>query len=331
MAAEVVAAFLICSMAKLNDVTLRSLQGIALGSLVTVSMALFAGFKDQSGRLGSEDFLHPNMLGYYAAIATLSSLYLATRSRVEERRVLPWTIVTLLLFAALLATISKTSVFAFSAAAAVYLITSNASFGKKVGALAIGCVIAGLAYNYLIADYLQQYVTIGGGELLSTFTGRTTIWQETWDMIRDNPILGYGFMSFRDFGPQVAEVRLVHAHNEAINLWFSLGLVGLSLTVALYLVLFWRVSAALTRGRWRSAPQEVFLCAAILVFALLDGLTEARVVGLNFPLPLLFLSFMWVDVNRVRIADSQSFSLEHIDHAHIDRQRQHGGMKTGAQ
>ena len=34
---------------------------------------------------------------------------------------------------------------------------------------------------------------------VESFSGRTELWQQTLDMIRDRPIQGYGFLSFRDY------------------------------------------------------------------------------------------------------------------------------------
>ena len=78
-----------------------------------------------------------------------------------------------------------------------------------------------------------------GRSRVESFSGRTELWQQTLDMIRDRPIQGYGFLSFRDYGPQpFSDIRVVHAHDEWLNLWFTLGLVGVVLAAASYFAFF---------------------------------------------------------------------------------------------
>lgn len=294
MAAETVTVFVMCCMAETNKIALRSLQGIAVGGLAVAAVAVFSGFTDVSGRVGEAEFLHPNSLGYHLAIAALSATYLTTRS--NSSRTIVWMAVTSVLIAALLSTLSKTSIPAFGAAFLVYLITSRIRLGKKTLFLVAAAATVGASYTYVSA-YLAEYFDKGGGETFATLSGRILIWESSWEMIQSRPVLGYGFMAFRDTGPQIAEVRLVHAHNEAINLWFSLGAVGLILAVLLYVSFFWRVQRAMRQPRRHLAPQAS-LGFALLTFTLIEGLTEAQVTGLTFPLPLLVLMFAWVSPRR---------------------------------
>lgn len=293
MAVEVLTVFVMCRMAKTDEIALRSLQGIAVGGLAVAAVAVFSGFTDASGRIGNVEFLHPNSLGYYLAIAALSAIYLMTRN--SSSRTMLWTVLTSILVAALLSTLSKTAIAAFGVAVLVYLVTSRVRLGKKALLFLATSAVVGASYPYVSA-YLTEYFARGEGGS-DTLTGRISIWESSWEMIQSQPVLGYGFMSFRDTGPQIAEVRLVHAHNEAINLWFSLGVVGLVLAVLLYISFFWQVQRTMRQCGQHLASQAS-LGLALLSFALITGLTEARTAGLNFPLPLLVLMFAWVSFGR---------------------------------
>jgi exopolysaccharide production protein ExoQ len=73
-----------------------------------------------------------------------------------------------------------------------------------------------------------------------TLTGRTLLWQEVWERILDQPILGYGYSGFwRGLEGPSGEVWIAtgwqppHAHNGYLDIWLQLGFVGLLLTVLL--------------------------------------------------------------------------------------------------
>lgn len=76
-----------------------------------------------------------------------------------------------------------------------------------------------------------------------TFTGRTFIWQATFDALTERPFLGYGLGGIlfdNPITPKTAEVwraigfRAPHAHSGALDLALQLGVIGL----AIFLVLF---------------------------------------------------------------------------------------------
>jgi O-antigen ligase len=115
------------------------------------------------------------------------------------------------------------------------------------------------------------------------------IWHDTWAMIQQKLWIGYGLMSFRDIGPQIAAVRLVHAHNEWLQIWFSYGLIGLLLAVGFYLSFLYQASRALTRTSTRSLGS---LALGIAICGLVFGVSEASITTLTIPIPLILLLSM---------------------------------------
>lgn len=111
-----------------------------------------------------------------------------------------------------------------------------------------------------------------------TFTGRIPLWQALWPVATAEPLLGYGYRAaFDGFFSPVHEVWVAtnwepgHAHNELLNLWLQIGLVG----VAFYVVMFLR---ALARGVRTVAalPGAIGLWPlTFLTTALLTSITEA--------------------------------------------------------
>src|SRR5438270_6740327 len=136
---------------------------------------------------------------------------------------------------------------------------------------------------------------------VESLSGRTQLWADTWDMIRDNPIRGYGFFSFRNYGPQIfRDIRIVHAHDEWLNLWFTLGGIGVLLAVLIYWTYFRQVLRA---GRRRSTAPQATLAMALLAFALVRGITEAS-NGLVFPMTLMFVMVVWISDRRLLVYES---------------------------
>ena len=141
-----------------------------------------------------------------------------------------------------------------------------------------------LAMYGSVAAYLDSYED--NTKEVATLTGRTVLWAEAWQMIEDHPLVGYGFLSFRDYGPQDWDVRTSHGHDEWLTQWFQLGGVGVVLTLAIYvsyLRAFWRSS--------RSARRQLGL--SLLLYMLVEGLTIAEPFGLMFPLTMMLVLAVW--------------------------------------
>ena len=115
-------------------------------------------------------------------------------------------------------------------------------------------------------------------------------------MIRDNPVLGYGFFSFRNYGPQIfSDIKLVHAHNEWLNLWFSLGLVGVVLALLIYATYLRQMFRA---SKWPQSAPKTALAIALVSFTLVRGITEAT-NSLVYPMALMFLILLWTAERQI--------------------------------
>jgi O-antigen ligase len=120
---------------------------------------------------------------------------------------------------------------------------------------------------------------------------RISLWQASWDMARDHPLLGVGLDNFlyyyRDYIQPGAEVDryLSHPHNIALDFWLRLGVGGLALLVALLLAGLRGLRRALRRGAGADSapcpvadPQEraaLWGLAAGLAATLAHGLIDA--------------------------------------------------------
>ncbi len=118
----------------------------------------------------------------------------------------------------------------------------------------------------------------------STLSGRTDIWRYVWDQIQLRPWLGYGLAAFWNGyeGPsgyvQLAmRIAVIYAHNGFLDIWLSIGLIGLSVFLAGFLITS-RQSLALLR---KSNTPEGFWPLLLLTYILFSNLTEGTITTMN--------------------------------------------------
>ncbi len=260
----------------------RFAQGVVTGTAVLALVAI-CRFGTAAGRLGDVDVLHPNLIAHWAAIGIMIAAALYT-SR-ETNRLLSG-LVGVFLTCVVVSTFSKTVMLALPIALAAFLLMLFRRGTAWFSGVAVAATATVIAVRNGAADYVSGYLAQGQ---LETLTGRTALWDETWQQIREAKWLGYGFMSFRDQMPQVLNQRLVHAHNELLNTWFTLGIVGVVLVAAVYAVMLREVLHARRNRR----DDVAALILAMWVFCLVRGVTEASPTTIVLPLPMVVVLSAW--------------------------------------
>ena len=141
--------------------------------------------------------------------------------------------------------------------------------------------LAGLIYlaGYVGSDSLLDLV---GKDV--TLSGRTDIWSYVWDQIQLRPWLGYGLAAFWNGydGPsgyvQLAmRIAVIYAHNGFLDIWLSLGLIGLSVFAIGFVT---TTVQSLTLLRKTNTP-EGFWPLLFLTYILLSNLTEGTISNMN--------------------------------------------------
>jgi exopolysaccharide production protein ExoQ len=242
------------------------MKGFVCGSCL-VAIIAWSLPATQDLRLGDEDFLHPNALGFLFSIATLLAAHLARKSTV-------WIAPALVLGATLIRTLSKSAIIAFVAAFGFALIRDS-TLSRKVKTwigIAAGFIVVSLWG--LLEAYLTTYTQGLGPE---TLTGRTVIWAVSLEYAVKKPILGNGFYSYRFIVPPFGTFEAQQAHDELLQQFFSFGAVGVLLTIALYWIFFRQIRRA-------QSSHLKTLAATLLLFALIRGLTDTQNYDLSFPL-----------------------------------------------
>jgi exopolysaccharide production protein ExoQ len=221
-------------------------------------------------RIGNEDFLHPNAVGLYSALA----FFLAQQLSLKHRA---WRWCCLALGITLLRSISKTSIIAFLIAESFYLSREKQIARRAKIKMAAVAALVVVFFGALLRANLEAYVSAGGINQAESLTGRTAIWALVFPAAMEHPWLGSGFYSFRALIPDLGGYQARHAHNELLQQFFELGLLGVFVSVGLY------VSFFLAARRDVQSPYRR-LIFTILVFVMVHGLTETVSFGFTVPL-----------------------------------------------
>jgi exopolysaccharide production protein ExoQ len=266
MAADVVAIWLLLRYEPIERNVIRIMQGFILGAALVALIAWSAPAMEDM-RLGHEDFLHPNLIGFEFAIAALFAAYLAQRKSA-------WTWVAAGFIVTTVRTLSKGTIVGFLFAGLYYFLRGLKISRRARIYVGLGSTAVLMSFWGLMETYLDVYTQ---GHNLETLTGRTYIWTQSLDMTRDKPWLGYGFDSFRWVFPPVEDFQPWHAHNEWIQQLFAYGVVGVLVVVGVYLAFYRQVRFSKNTGLKS-------LAMAMFIMVLVRGLVDTDRFELGFPL-----------------------------------------------
>jgi hypothetical protein len=265
-AADVVAIWLLLRYEPVKQNAVRIMKGFILGAALVAVIAWSAPAMEDM-RLGHEDFLHPNLIGFEFAIAALFSSYLAQHKKA-------WTWAAAGFAVTMIRTLSKGTIVGFLFAGLYYFLR-----GLKISRKArlyIGLVSTTVLVCFwgLLETYLDLYTENSN---LETLTGRTYIWTQSLEIAMEKPWLGHGFDSFRWVFPPFENFRPWHAHNELIQQMFAYGLVGMLIVIGVYWTFHRGVRASQNTGLKS-------LATTILILVLVRGLVDTDRFELCFPL-----------------------------------------------
>jgi O-antigen ligase len=144
----------------------------------------------------------------------------------------------------------------------------------------------------LLISSAENILVWGGRDW--TLTGRTLIWQETWELLQRRPLLGYGYGAFWAEDSEVASRvqegvgwETPSAHNGYLDLLLELGVIGLA---------FFGLSTCTTILRmfanaWSIHWTLLLSWCALLSFVLIYNLVESAMLQQNH---LLTFLYVWV-------------------------------------
>jgi exopolysaccharide production protein ExoQ len=286
MAADVLTIFLLIRAAEVRDVTHSLMKGFVWGACC---IALIAWIMPASSdlRLGDEEFLNANQIGFECAFAFFMAQYLM-RSKDGK-----WVLAAVVLAVTLLRSLSKTTIVAFVLSES-YLLIQDRSISRKTKFLYTGAAaVVILSFWTLLESYYDVYTTTGNQA--ETLTGRTAIWAYVLNASFDLPWFGHGFDSMwkiiPPFGPDRFEAR--HAENELLQQFYAYGLVGVCMLTGLYGSLYRQFR------KLQDGPLKV-LFTSMLLFIVVRGFAEAEPFDLQLPLwAIVLIGFLANDIAQI--------------------------------
>ena len=264
--------------------------GLALPSYGISSDPLFQG--DWQGI-----YNHKNALGSAMSLAAVVFLILATSSR--RHRWIAWGGFVLALSLVVLSN-SKTALVVFLAFLILWPIYRSLRWRYTL-------VVPFLIFAALLGGSIAVGLWSNAGFLLdsigrdTTLTGRTELWSLVLDKVRERPLLGYGYSGFwLGLRGESASIWLATgsevpaADNGWLDLWLSLGILGVLVFVAGLSAAFLR---AASWARVSSTREGVWPCM-FLTFILLYSISESVFLEQNSMFWILYVSTVLSTFNR---------------------------------
>lgn len=222
-------------------------------------------------RLGDEELLGPNSIGYICAIALLFAQLLM---RKKQRG---FAAPAFLLALTVLRCLSKTTIVALLLCEA-FLLTTDASMRRRTKVLlTVVAALVIVAFSSLLTSYFDIYTNAGNQS--ETLSGRLGIWTYFVAEALQQPWFGHGFDSVwkvvPPFGPEQFEAP--HAHNELLQQFYAYGVIGIFIFGGIYTSLYRQIR------RLANDPTKHFFFA-FLLFVLVRGLAESDRFDLSLPL-----------------------------------------------
>jgi exopolysaccharide production protein ExoQ len=284
MAADVFIVILLFRAGSLKETSSSLMTGFVWGAS-TVAVIAWMMPAQSDLRLGVEDLLGPNQIGYLCAFAFFFAHYLMR----EQRR--GFVLLSTLLAVTLLRTLSKTTIAAFLVSEG-FLLISDKTISRKTKFLVTFASVTVVAVCWgLLTSYYDIYTNAGSQS--ETLSGRLGIWAYLLAEALQQPWIGHGFDSVwkvvPPFGPDQFEAA--HAHNELLQQFYAYGLVGIILFAGIYFS-FYRLIRRLAKGSLRT-----FLFA-FLLFVLVRGFADTERFDLSLPMWTVIMMSLLIDHNR---------------------------------
>lgn len=268
MAADTAIVLLLLRNAPVDSVVNSLMSGYIWGSCAIAVVAWLLPAQSDL-RLGDEELLGPNQIGWACAFAFFLAQYLMRRSYGK------WTIQACLLAVTLLRSLSKTTIIAFLAGQAYILLRDRSIRRRTKFLIAVSAVLITVAFSHLLADYYVVYTN--AGNQAETLTGRLGIWLYFLNEAVQKPWIGHGFHAVWKVIPPFNEFEARHAHNELIQQFYAYGAVGVLMLVTIYGSV-WRQVRRLSNRSLR-----IFFLG-MLLFVIVRGAADTEPFDLSLPL-----------------------------------------------
>ena len=215
-------------------------------------------------------YVHPVIAGTWLGLAVVLTLWLLLTR--QERAGLPmlptwcYWVVLALVAGGLIGTQTRGAIGGCAAGSAMLLMVLYRR--RLIELLAFGAMaLVTLAYLFL-GDILTFLARGESSQELTSFNGRTPLWDQAYHLVLAQPLIGYGTTASR--GLFWDNVALGGAHNAAINVVVDGGLIGLLLWFS---VILWVVRLVPPLLRHSAGRVDAPVIAAVLTYLFVNGFT----------------------------------------------------------
>jgi len=264
----------------------RSLAlSLAVVGSVSSVLLLTLGAVTATGRFTLFD-LNPISLARATGLIVVVALALVITSKPSRRRpVVTAALLILAILGAVATVVTGSRGPLLSVSLALVCVLAVTLRTRKLGAATVVLlfVFSGIAYSA---------VTVFGGAGLDRLesgidSGRNTLYAQTWEVIKDQPIVGIGWGNFPlyifDFA---SDDGTLYPHNILLEIWVEGGLLPLVGFVVLTMVAVRRAYQAAVTSRWS------IIIFGLLIYALANALVSSDVVGNRLMWVLLTLALL---------------------------------------
>jgi O-antigen ligase len=270
MAADFTIVAMLLRAGPLMEVSDSLMRGFIWGAC-TVAIIAWLMPAQSDLRLGDEELLGPNQIGYVCAFAFFFAQNLMRKKSGN------WAAPAFLLALTLLRTLSKTTIVAFVVSEG-FLLIRDRSINRRTKILAALTAVAILAVFWgLLASYYDVYTSAGNQS--ETLSGRLGIWAYFLAEAVQQPWIGHGFDSAWKVIPPFGrdQFEAAHAHNELLQQFYAYGLVGIFMFIGIYSSIYRHIR------RLAAGPAKTFFLA-FLLFVLVRGAADTERFDLSLPL-----------------------------------------------
>jgi O-antigen ligase len=238
----------VSSQEQVVSVNLHQTLLVWYATLVSVSLValsyFFSGNLTYDGRLKAF-YLSPNYLALFLFPGVLLGFYFFKQFLSQQKyfytslAFLSWLLVCTVLYLTLSYTVIIASVFGFCITLFFIL---KSKFLQRTTILMI-CIIF-LSLFILTQSHNQKFFDITHLTQRSSLASRIMIWQSSWRMIGNHPLIGIGpgnfqptYLDYQKYFPPYLEWAVPHPHNLYLSFWLQTGIVGFVGFLAL--ISFW--------------------------------------------------------------------------------------------
>lgn len=284
MAADLAIVLMLLRTGPITVISDSLMKGFVWGAC-TVAIIAWVFPSESDLRLGDDELLGPNQIGYVCAFAFFFAQYLIREKR--AKMIAP----AVLLAVTLLRTLSKTTIVAFLVGEGFLLIRDKSLSRRNKSVIVLAVAAAVAIFSGLLTSYYDIYTNAGNQS--ETLTGRLGIWAYFLAEAIQQPWIGHGFDSawkvIPPFGPDQFEAA--HAHNELIQQFYAYGVVGVCLFTGIYWTLYRHIH------RMMRGPCKTFFLA-LLIFVLVRGMADTERFDLSLPLWAIVMMSLLIEQTR---------------------------------